>query len=74
MWTLLHEEILQISKFQAGSKSVKHAISGLYSEKIVAVQVRYNRIQRLLKFLMEAKYLPLHSAAGLVSESAFMKI
>lgn len=71
MWTSLHAEIMMTSKFQAGGKKDKHAIGGLYSEQIISLQIRYNRLQRILNTLTMAKYLPLDVASTMVSSKLF---
>lgn len=67
MWNILHEEVMATSRYQAGGKKERFANLGPFSEKIVSQSIRYNRLQRLLDMLLDAKYLPSYAMSATVS-------
>lgn len=67
MWNILHDEIMATSRYQAGGKKERFANLGPFSEKIVSETIRYNRLQRLLDMLLDAKYLPTYALSATVS-------
>lgn len=67
MWNCLYGEIMETSKFQAGGKKERFANIGHFSENIIALKVRYCRLERFLKMLTDAHYLPVHLTSDIVS-------
>lgn len=57
---------METSKYQAGGKKERFANIGHYSENIIALKVRYSRLERFLKMLTDAHYLPVHLTSDMV--------
>lgn len=60
------------SKYQAGGKKERYASLGPFSEKIVSQFIRYNRLQRLLDMLLDAKYLPTYALSATVGRPGWV--
>lgn len=69
MWNFLYGEIMETSKFQAGGKKERFANIGHYSENIIALKVRYKRLERFVKMLTDAHYLPTHLTSDMVTST-----
>lgn len=69
MWSRFYDEIMETSKYQSGGKKERFANIGQYSEKIVTLKMRYNRLSRFQDLLANAPYLPEHITSQMVIQN-----
>uniref|UniRef100_A0A336KJP9 CSON010941 protein n=1 Tax=Culicoides sonorensis TaxID=179676 RepID=A0A336KJP9_CULSO len=62
-------KIMETSKYQAGGKKDRFANIGHYSENIIALKIRYSRLERFVKMLNDAHYLPVHLTSDMVTST-----